>query len=175
MRKFFLFTIIAFSGCTDATEKSGLINSAEVCDISFNTTKPCVYQSITVKLGVEKVASDEKTLKTLNVTHKGDDFVLNVTDDTSMLDGDKGYISFEDINFDGVPDLALTTSFGLANLYLDYWVYNTKSNQYDYIGNHVKFKLNNKLMSLSNTVKINAAKYKNNTFIWKGFKLVNKD
>ena len=73
-----------------------------------------------------------------------------------------------------MADIALTTSFGLANLYLDYWVYNTDTNKYIYIGNKVKLNINSKTRTLSNTVKVSASRYDKNTYVWEGFKLVKK-
>jgi len=136
--------------------------------------KPCKYKKLVANLIVEDIASDEKSLKELNIDYKGEKHRLTISDDVSMLKGDRGYISFEDINFDGVADIALTTSFGLANLYLDYWVYNANLNKYIYIGNHAKFDINYKNHSLSNTAKVSAAKYDKKIYTWKDFNLIAK-
>ena len=173
MKSTLTILIIIFSGCSQATEKNHDLES-EICDIYFQITKPCKYKKLVADLVVEDIASDEKSLKKLNIDYKGEKYKLIISDDVSMLKGDKGYISFEDINFDGVADIALTTSFGLANLYLDYWVYNTDLNKYIYIGNHAKFDINYKNHSLSNTVKVSAAKYDKKTYIWKDFNLIAK-
>ena len=99
---------------------------------------------------------------------------MNISKDTSILDGDKGYISFADINFDSIPDISITTSFGLANLYMDYWVYDSANKIYSYVGNFSSFKINNKNKTLSNVVKSSAAEYINTTYTWNGFKLKKK-
>ncbi len=167
----FLFFLI-FSGCSSATENNAGKVSVETCDITFNMAGPCQYKQITVNMNVEKRASDEIALVALNVVNQGKVHLLKITKDVSMLDGDKGYISFSDINFDGSPDLAITTSFGLANLYLDYWVYDTDNKKYSYIGNFSVFKFDFKNKVLSNTVKVNAAKYENTTYKWNRLKLI---
>ena len=46
--------------------------------------------------------------------------------------------------------------------------------QYDYIGNFSELKINSKDKTLSNVVKINAANYENNLYMWQGIKLVKK-
>ena len=75
--------------------------------------------------------------------------------------------------FDSVPDIAITTSFGLADLYIDYLVYDTIKKKYSYVGNFTQFNIHNNKI-LSNVVKISAAKYKNMVYSWKGFKLTRK-
>ena len=174
MRLFFFIFMFIFSGCSDATEGKESIKNTETCDIFFNVTGPCTYKNITVDVVVKKVASDEKFLQQLNIVNQDNKYTLNVTKDTSILKGDRGYISFADINFDAIPDIAITTSFGLANLYVDYWVYDTVKKKYSYLGNLPEFKINKKNKTLSTVVKISAAKYKNTTYKWQGFKLVKK-
>ena len=166
--------MLIFSGCTNATEDKKTIINSETCDIFFKTIGTCVYKNITVNIGVKKVASDETELQRLHIVNQDNKYTLNITKDTSILKGDRGYISFADINFDAVPDIAITTSFGLANLYVDYWVYDIMKNKYVYIGNFSEFKISKKDKTLSNLVKISAAKYKNTTYTWQGFKLVKK-
>jgi len=125
-----------------------------------------------VLLNTEPLAADEKILKSLQLVYKGSTHSLSVSKDTHMLEGDKGYISFADINFDGLADIAITTSFGLGNLYLDYWVYDSVNNQYNFLGNFSKFTLSPADKTLSNVVKLNAVNYENYTYHWQGLSLV---
>ena len=174
MKLLFIIFILSLSGCTDAAENEKLITQSEICEFSFKDTGPCLYKDIKVSLAVKKIASDEKTLQQLNVEKNGKTFSLSISKDTSILDGDKGFISFADINFDSIPDIAITTSFGLANLYMDYWVYDSSKNKYSYVGNYTKFNIDENNKILSNVVKISAAKYEKATYLWKGFKLLQK-
>ena len=174
MRTFIFSLILIFSACTDATENRKTADAVESCDIFFKTPGPCLYKEIKVNVEVKEIASDEILLKSLNIINKGNKYSLQILSETSMLDGDRGYISFSDINFDGFPDIAITTSFGLANLYLDYWVYDSPNHKYLYVGNYSRLELNHKLKILSNITKVNAAKYENNTYSWKGYDLVKR-
>ena len=142
------------------------------CAILFAKNNVCQLKGLDVELISEKIADDEIKLTTLKVIHKGVEQLLSITKDTTFIDGDKGVILFQDINFDSYPDLAVSTSFGVANNYMDYWVYDLASNKYTYAGNHVRFEINNNEKTVSNTVKLNAAKYINNVYKWDGIKLV---
>ena len=173
--RFYLITFVfAFSACSDTTEDKITTVDSETCDLYFKMSGPCVYKNIKVNVGVEKIASDEKLIQKLDIVNQGNSYTLNISEDTSMLEGDRGYISFADINFDAIPYVAITTSFGLANLYVDYWVFDPVNKQYDYIGNFSELKINSKDKTLSNVVKINAANYENNLYMWQGIKLVKK-
>ena len=174
MKLLIIIFMFVVSGCTDATEDKKSTAKSETCEISFKNIGPCVYGDIKVNLGFKKVATDEKIMQRLDVEKHGKKFSMNISKDTSILDGDKGYISFADINFDSIPDISITTSFGLANLYMDYWVYNSVNKSYLYIGNFSSFKINNKSKTLSNVVKSSAAEYTNTTYIWDGLKLIKK-
>lgn len=174
MRACFLAFILIGTVCADATENKLTTDAAGLCVISYKNPGPCMYKDIKVDIEIEEITSDEKLLKSLNIINNDNKHSLQVPSQTSILEGDKGYISFSDINFDGYPDIAITTSFGLANLYLDYWVYDSHHEKYHYIGNHSKFELNHKLKILNNTNKVNAANYENNTYIWKGYNLIRK-
>ncbi|MFK5947345.1 MAG: hypothetical protein QM500_01080 [Methylococcales bacterium] len=174
MKIFIISLIFIFSSCTSATENGKDSVVGDVCDIFFKELGPCAYKKITVNISIEIIAADEKLLKTLEVINDDKTHSLQIENEVSMLDGDRGYVSFSDINFDGYPDIAITTTFGLANLYLDYWVYKPRSHKYKYLGNYAKFKLNAKLNTLSNVIKVNAAKYDNNTYLWKGYSLIKK-
>lgn len=169
MKIFLTFFLFIFSAYSNATEDN---NAETSCDLFFNTTTPCKYKNISINISMEKIADDEKLLKQLNVTNNDKKSTLLISKDASILQGDKGFISFIDINFDSVPDIAITTSFGLANLYLDYWVYNADKEYVYYIGNFPQFKINRKNKSLSNTVKLNAEKYNKTLYHWEGFKLI---
>ena len=44
----------------------------------------------------------------------GKQHLLSLSPDVSMTPGDIGIVSFTDINFDDVPDLAISASFGVG-------------------------------------------------------------
>jgi len=162
------FIVFVYSSYISAVEET------ETCELYFDKTGPCNYKDITLDIITTKIDIDEKVLSSLVVNNQENKHLLNITEDTVILKGDKGYVSFLDINFDAIPDISITTSFGLANVFLDYWVYNATNSQYVFVGNYARLKLNKNLKTLSNRVKVNAVEYKNNTYIWQGLKLVMK-
>jgi hypothetical protein len=96
-------------------------------ECSFSGEKPaCAYsangQVVNVSIVTKKVADNEIELTAAVVSVNGKEQILQLTEDTSMIDGSIGIVTFDDINFDGVPDLGISTSFGTANSYLDYWI-----------------------------------------------------
>ena len=52
---------------------------------------------------------------------------------------DSFYVTGEDVNFDGVNDLALLTSKGAANAYASYWIYRAQADSFAYLGNYPAF------------------------------------
>jgi len=171
MRLYLIPLMMIFSACSDATDTKITNADSETCIFNFTMLKPCVYKNIKINLVVEKISSDEKLMQKITIVNQGEPYILNIKDGTSILEGDRGYISIADINFDAIPDVAITTSFGLANLYVDYWVFDPINRQYSYVGNFSEFKINKKDKTLSNIVKINAAKYENNLYQWQGTQL----
>jgi hypothetical protein len=93
---------------------------------------------------------------------------LVVSPDISILAGDIGYVLFPDINFDSNPDLAVTTSFGTPNLYLDYWVFDPTQQKYIFVGNYPKFDINTKTKTLGATIKDSAEQYQTIDWKWNG-------
>ena len=164
-----LFCVV--SACTNASETS-TSQAGKECPISLAKLGPCTHGDIKVSIVAKNLESDEKLLQQLNVEYKGKTFTLAITKDTSILEGDNGFVLFDDINFDGNTDIAITTSFGVANLYMDYWVYNPADNKFDYVGNYVKFALDSKTKTVSTVVKDGAAKYDKASYSWNGTKLV---
>lgn len=169
--KFFslIFLSLFVSSCSASQDKNASTPDID-CDIYFDRLNNCSYKNadyhVTVKVISESLAEDEKLLKTLLVTTDKKEHTLSITPDTAILDGDTGYISFTDINFDGISDLAITTSFGTPNLYLDYWVFNPKNSSYIFVGNFPKFILNKKDKTLSATVKNSAENYETKKWKW---------
>jgi len=170
MRLIGLLLFIVLSGCLNASE---IIKPVE-CDFEFASAVPCSYNSIKAKLNVKHTDEDEVLLTSITVTQNNIVQKLKFSDDFTFLKGETGYILFSDINFDGKTDIAITTSFGTPNLYLSYWIFNSDSKRYKFIGNFSKFSIDDKLKTLSNSEKINAAKYRNNHYFWKNNALIKK-
>ena len=166
-----LLIFLLITGCSNASELNDNTTKSQRCEITFTSQTPCSYNGVSVKLHAETLGIDEKSLQSLEVFSNSTNQTLEISPDTSLIEGDKGYISLSDINFDEIPDIAITTSFGVANLYLDYWVFDTDKKQYVFIGNYGELKLDLKNQMLSNVIKINAASYQNNYYVWDGYTL----
>lgn len=168
-------TLVFVNACAAQPNKNGTEQGNVECDVSFHKLEQCVYRfsnhEVAVKVASENIAEDEKLLTNLSVKTNDTQQVLTISPDTSMLEGDIGYISFADINFDGVPDLAITTSFGAANLYLDYWIFNVQQKKYLPIGNYPQLIINEQKKTLKATVKSSADDYKVTEWRWTNDKL----
>jgi len=166
----FLILLAALSGTIQAEYKT------QPCDIEFNGLKLCSVNknghAISAELLMKAIADDEKQLISITIKRDGKTHKLEISPDVTVLAGDIGDIRFNDINFDGIPDTSITTSFGAPNLYLDYWVYIPESKSYQKLGNYSVFELDPKTKTISTMTKINAASYKNVKYKWDGYKLV---
>jgi len=171
MKLFTTLVAISLFGCSAIAEST---NQAAECHFDFHTQAPCVQGDYKVSIHASPLAADEIQLQALQVDYHGKQQLLSISPDTSLLEGDKSIILFEDINFDGSPDIAISTSFGLANQYMDYWVFDKVSDRFIKVGNHARFTLHPADKTLSNTVKVDAASYQKQVFTWQGDKLVKK-
>jgi hypothetical protein len=145
-------------------------NSA--CLFDFGSQPICVHGNMKIAVKTAKIASDEIRLVSLEVERSGKIQSLPISEDTTLLRGDQGFIAFEDINFDKIPDISISTSFGVANQYFDYWVFDPGKKKFSFIGNHCKFSIDSESRTLSNTIKINSATYVKNKYFWNGLKLL---
>lgn len=170
--------VCCFVAACSAAEppKTSAHNQSVECEFSFHELDSCGYQSkdreIKVQIKTAVIEEDELGLMSLSVENNCKKFVLNISPDTTLLDGDIGFISFADINFDSTADLAITTSFGVANLYFDYWVYQPEKAEYVYIGNLPKLTLDPATKTVTTKIKLNAASYEENILIWKDGALI---
>lgn len=172
MKNFILISIFVFTACTNASDNRVAVPDSNRCNISFTSLGPCSFKGVRVEVIAEQLAEDEKEISELKIQQQGRVLSVKPIETISLLNGDKGFVDFSDISFDGVPDLAITSSFGVANLYLEYWVFDTSSGQYRYIGNYAVFDIDEKNKTLKNQVKVNAATYESSVFNWKGQQLI---
>lgn len=159
-----------FTACSDAANTTGL-----KCHFSYSDNGVCEFDQSKVSLLLEPIADDEKLITGIIVERNNKTHQLKLAEETILLTGDMGVILSDDINFDGFEDLAISTSFGLANLYLDYWIFDAQSQVYKYVGNYSKFSLDIKSKTVSSRVKHNAAKVELHHYRWHGNNLVKFD
>lgn len=174
-----VFLILFFVQACEAQQDTFDQALEKECEISFGKFDQCSFKTpsyeISVDVITEDVAEDEKLISAVVIKNNSTEQTLPVTEATSMLDGDIGYISFSDINFDSVPDLAIPTSFGTPNLYLDYWVYDSQKQGYEYVGNFPQFSIDKTKKIITTRVKESAADYQVAEWHWKEGKLERKD
>ena len=169
-----LLSFLFLQACIAQEENS----KNDICEFSFDEMMPCTFYNnnieITTAIKATDIAEDEKLVDQLEVHMGKTKQTLKITENTSLLAGDIGFISCADINFDNQPDLAITTSFGTPNLYLDYWVFNLATQKYEYVGNYSEFTLDTKNKTITTTVKDNAESYTTTKWYWQGTELQQK-
>jgi hypothetical protein len=165
-----LLFFVLLIGCAQVAESD---KSAPLCEFELHKMDQCIYQDYVVNIQTI-TTSDEAELQTLIVDIKGKRYTLSITSDTILLEGDRGFLSFEDINFDGIPDIAVTTSFGLPNLYMDYWVFDKATKKFAKIGNYTQFTVNAESKTLTNQIKDNATTYQQHEYFFKDINLIEK-
>jgi len=168
---FLLLTILFIGSCSDAAETSSN-QHASMCEFQLSKLSVCKLGELSIKLNTKKISEDEVAITSMIVTSKHNEYDLMLSDEVSLIDGDIGYITNEDINFDGYADIAITTSFGTPNLYLDYWVYDKVKEGFVYVGHYSKFDIDADKKTLQSDEKINAAHYKKSSYRWQGSALI---
>jgi len=175
MKKFFIL-IVTFlvTACQTQPVNKPLTKEVE-CSVSFKN-QHCSFiseeTSIIVELKTKEINDAEKLLTGLQVLLNNQEHLLSVSEDITLFEHDIGYILLTDINFDGFPDLALSTSFGVANQYFDYWTYQPAHEKYEFIGNLPKLGLDKENNHLHSVIKINANEYKETSYSWHDGQLV---
>lgn len=173
--KIFPIVLILLSAACSLAADSTTDNLDAACLFEMNSQAICTHGDMRVSMRFSKIADDESKLISIEVTYLGKKHSLRVSPDTTLMRGERGLILFEDINFDNLPNIAVSTSFGVANLYMDYWIFNRKNNNFLRIGNYSRFSLDPKNKTLSNTVKISAKRYTKNIYSWHNSKLIKKN
>ena len=169
---------IIIVGITDSLSAGDANSQGLECVFQFSAEPVCSYRSgkhdVVVKLQTKKLAEDELVLVRAHVVYNGRSHVLPLSPEVSMVAGNVGVVSFADINFDNVPDLAVSTSFGIANQYFDYWTYDPIGNSYITTGNYPKLAPRRADKTLSATVKLDAANHEQQTYSWMTGRLIRK-
>jgi len=177
MRRLVLASLF-IAGCNESVGFEPANNTAIECTFQFNAEPVCLYESgkhsVKVLLVTKQLADDELVLVQAKVTFDGKQHTITISPDVSMIKGDIGIISFADINFDSIPDVAVSTSFGVANQYFDYWTYDPKTKNYHSIGNYPKLSVNPADKTLTASVKLSAASYQKQKYFWDEGKLMQK-
>lgn len=145
------------------------------CVFQFSEHPTCTYaagaSSIQLTLAASRIADNEIELTRAEVSIDGKQHELQLSADTSMIEGTAGSVLFDDIDFDGTADLAISTSFGTANQYLDYWIYDPAARQYIAVGNFPRLKPDPAAKTLEADVRVNAATHETQMYVVVGHKL----
>ena len=178
MKKAIFLVLFAVQAC-EAQQDTADQTMEKECEISFEKFDQCSFQApsyeISAKVIAEDVAEDEKLISSVIIKNNSIEQTLPITEGTSMLDCDIGYISFSDINFDNIPDLAVPTSFGTPNLYLDYWVFDEQQKKYIFVGNYPQLSIDKAKQIITTRVKESEANYNVTEWHWKEGALESKE
>ncbi|WLQ11712.1 hypothetical protein O5O45_18455 [Hahella aquimaris] len=176
MRQVYILLTIFLAACSQAQNQPEQKASPVICAFESEQIDTCHFEDggneISATLTTHLSNDDELHITAINISRGKRRQTLTLSPDALLLPGDRGYISFEDINFDNHADIAVTTSLGAANLYLDYWVYSEEQKRYVKVGNYPVFKLHPDTQTLTTEVRVNAAQYDRKAYQWRGLELV---
>jgi len=170
-----LVGMVLLSSCGSSIGVENKAAKVEDCYFEQSTAPICVFNvgknAIRVLLKTMPLSDDEIALTDARVSDNGKEYTLKLSPDVSMIKGDTGIISITDVNFDGHTDMAISTSFGVANQYFDYWIFDAKKSSYQKVGNYPKFQIDTSTKTLRTSIKLNAAQYETKKYYWVGDKL----
>lgn len=160
------------SACHQTSVGSELGSSLEKhCALTYSGLEDCRTtidrQAVSIEAVLGEPDSGERALIALSVTVNDEVQDLPVANGITLFEGDRGYVLLQDIDFDGHYDIGVTTSFGVANLYLDYWVYDASEQNFRYVGNFPQLTPKPDEQVLTSTTRVDAASYEHLTWVWK--------
>jgi hypothetical protein len=126
------------------TSESRASSSGSAQSVQTTNCDPCRFTvgpefgAIVVRFRLRDAGSGGKAVEALEIESErtpGAKQSLPVRDMDPVREGDKYFIEARDINFDGLSDLMLITRKGVANAYADYWVFDSTSARFNYVGN----------------------------------------
>lgn len=105
-------------------------------EIQEDTTSEKVVEKVVEKLDFEgKVTTDraKESIVQVDIYKKGETSIFQTLKGLELpYQVDNPFFdtpTFEDLNFDGIPDLRMPESVGNANVYYAYWIYNPATKQ----------------------------------------------
>jgi len=147
-----------------------------ICAFTFEGADPCRVdidgRPAEIDLDMGPATDDERPLIALTLEVNDTQHRLEMSEGVTVIDGDRGYIQLVDINFDGIKDIAITTSFGVANLYLDYWVYLPEEKTFEYLGNYPQLTPDEDTQTLEARVRQSAEDYDYQKWVWQQGELI---
>lgn len=85
--------------------------------------------------GKVTIDEDKESIVKIDIYKKGEATVFQTLDALELpYEEDNPFFdtpTFEDLNFDGIPDLRMPESLGNANVYYAYWIYNPTSKKFE--------------------------------------------
>lgn len=179
MKNIALVSTLFMVACASSSIDSNISDSNPepiICEFYFTHADKCSiktnHKRLEISINTSLISENEVELTDILVQRDGDIISLPVSPDVSFIRGDRGYILIEDINLDQRPDIAVTTSFGVANLYLDYWVFSDNTEQFRHLGNFPRLEVDREEQTLAATVRVNATTYERKIWRWEGQALV---
>lgn len=122
-----IFSIISlfiffFNQPLSANDQLGYVSDCRPCDVNL---APNNY-SYSFYFVSKPFGAEEILLEKIYINEPGSDKIvqeLDISDMGPIFKEDKFFFDAEDINFDGIRDIYLITSAGVANAYANYWTF----------------------------------------------------
>ncbi|WLQ11713.1 hypothetical protein O5O45_18460 [Hahella aquimaris] len=168
-----LFPIITSCGVSPLQSIS---KDGDACLFGVGRIPTCEHASTSLQVKASPVlaplADDQVLLQAVEASLNGQEQRLEIAPDTVFFAGDIGHIAFDDINFDGFPDLAITTSAGAKHVFLDYWLYSQNAKRFVRLGNLPELSADPATQTLSLQVQVSETQYERKRLKWNGSNLI---
>lgn len=132
-----LLFVFLLTACEETASSDTVENEVHSSEPVIKTEK-VIEATATVALAFEgKITTNESKTSILKVDiyEKGSTSIFQTLEGLELpYESENSFYdtpTFEDLNFDGIPDLRLPESVGNANVYYAYWIYNKSKNSFE--------------------------------------------
>lgn len=132
-----IFSTVSLLACnpSESTQETSTSTPADTIETEVEITKNTAQEDPELLVFEGKITTDraKESISKIDIHLQGKTGIFQTLDDLELPYEEDGpsMPTFEDLNFDGFPDVRIPKAIGNANIYYAYWIYNPTTQQFE--------------------------------------------